>query len=528
MRISPTSPAAGNYLTRKLRLFPQHSDLGVLQEIEMPDYKWKPIEPLSDADHAINLATIRPLYEAWRTSKKRLEDLSRQRLEEFNHRLVRRLSIETGILERLYDLDRGTTEALIAHGFAEDLVSHSSTNLPPASLIDILRDQESAVHLVLDCVARKRELTKGFLHELHSILTRHQETTTAVTQFGNRMEIRLVRGKFKELPNNPRRPDGSMHEYCPPIHVEAEVDRLIDFYDSYLNEDPILVAAWLHHRFTQIHPYQDGNGRVARAIVTMVLLRHELLPLVIDRDLRKEYLDSLQLADAGNLSSLVEIFSRLEKTAILQALSLDVDAEVSRQESLASAVIASLSDKFQRRRAALDAEMLVVNNVALVLREQARVTIGQRFSELRNAIFSFHPAQGVKVENGGADVGTSHWYKFQVVQTAQEAGKYANFAQSHYFTKGSISIEEERLVFVVSFHHVGYELTGVMEATAFAQLESRNDSEELANFTEGFRPCSVEPFVFTYKTKTKDVADSFLHWLDAALAVALKEYGDRL
>jgi hypothetical protein len=494
----------------------------------MFDYMWKPIEPLSETDLSISLVTIRPLYDAWWASKKRLEDLSRQRLEEFNHRLVRRLSIETGILERLYDLDRGTTEALIAHGFAEDLISHSSTNLPPASLIDILRDQESAVHLVLDGVARKRELTKGLLHEIHSILTRHQESTTAVDQFGNRIEIPLLRGKFKQLQNNPRRPDGSMHEYCPPIQVESEVDRMIELYNSYSNEDPILVAAWLHHRFTQIHPYQDGNGRVARGIVTMALLRHELLPLVIDRDLRREYLDSLEMADTGNLAALVEIFSRLEKNAILQALSLDVDAEVSHQESLASSVIASLTDKFQRRRAARDAQLLVVNNVALLLREQARVTIAQRLAELRNAISSLHPTQGAKVENGGADVGTSHWYKFQVAQTAQETGKYANFAQNHYFTKGSISIQEERLVFVVSFHHVGYELTGVMEATAFAQLESRDDSEDRANFTEGFRPCSVEPFVFTYKTKSKDVEDSFLNWLDRALAVAFKEFGDRL
>jgi|GEM_PF-6737520 len=30
---------------------------------------------------------------------------------------------------------------------------------------------------------------------------------------------------------------------------------------------PLLVAAWLHHQFVQIHPFQDGNGRVTRALV---------------------------------------------------------------------------------------------------------------------------------------------------------------------------------------------------------------------------------------------------------------------
>lgn len=494
----------------------------------MSDYKWKPIEPLTEADRAIDLTAIRPLYEAWRPSMRRLQDLSKQHLEEFNRRLVRRLSVETGILERLYDLDRGTTEALIAQGFAEDIVSHSSTNIAPAHLIDILRDQESAIHLVLDGVAKSRELTKGYLNELHSILTRHQETTVAADQLGRRVEIPLIRGKFKEHPNNPKRPDGSIHEYCPPIHVDSEIDRLLAYYASYHDEDPILVASWLHHRFAQIHPYQDGNGRVARAIVTLELLRHELLPLVVDRDLRSEYLDSLEKADEGDLSSLVGLFGRLESNAILQALSVDVDAAVSHQKSLTSAVIEGLSEKFKRRKAVRDAELLGVNQVALTLRDQAKATVALRFSELRSAVWAVGSPQAPKVENGGSDTNTPHWYKYQVVKTAQDAGKYANFAQDHYFTKGAINVGDERLVFVISFHHVGFELTGIMEATAFAQLESLDEYEDRDKYIEGFRPCSVEPFVFTYLTKAKDVEDAFLRWLDASLAVAFKEFGERL
>ena len=55
-----------------------------------------------------------------------------------------------------------------------------------------------------------------------------------------------------------------IHEYCPPEHADAEVDRLVEWLASYRDEDPLIVAAWAHHRFTQIHPYQDVNGRVAR------------------------------------------------------------------------------------------------------------------------------------------------------------------------------------------------------------------------------------------------------------------------
>ena len=128
----------------------------------MADYIWKPIRPLSDSERKIDLAAMRPLYENWRASKRRLQESSPVQLADFNRRLIRRLSVETGILERLYDLDRGTTEQLVLHGFAEDLVSHFNTNIEPSKLIDILRDQEAAVQLVIDAVAKNRVLSKGF------------------------------------------------------------------------------------------------------------------------------------------------------------------------------------------------------------------------------------------------------------------------------------------------------------------------------------------------------------------------------
>jgi hypothetical protein len=67
-----------------------------------------------------------------------------------------------------------------------------------------------------------------------------------------------------------------------------------------------------------------------------------------------------------------------------------------------------------------------------------------------------------------------------------------------------------------------------MEATAFSKLESYEGSEDRESVSERFSLCSVEPFVFTHRTKVNEIVDAFSRWLDAALAVAVKEYGDRL
>jgi hypothetical protein len=379
----------------------------------------------------------------------------------------------------------------------------------------------------MDCVAQSRDLTIGVIHELHSILTRHQDHTLAVDQFGRRYEIPLLKGRFKEQPDNPTRPDGSLHEYCPPLHVPSEMENLLGLLSGYAMEDPIIVASWLHHRFTQIHPYQDGNGRVAWAITTLVLLRSELLPLVIDRDLRVEYIEALESADYGDISRLATMFAGLERKAILQALSVDVDAEVSYQKKLTSAVIESLAAKFNKRREEKSAELRKVNDIASALRTLAHRVIEGSLDELREPISELAEPQ-VYIVDGGPDHGNGHWYRFEVGTSAREAGKVANLTEAHYFVKASFRVDRERLVFVTSFHHVGRELSGIMEATAFRQFESFEDAEDRERALQSFSVCSVEPFVFTYKTKEEEIQEAFARWLDQAPAIAFKEFGDRL
>jgi hypothetical protein len=379
----------------------------------------------------------------------------------------------------------------------------------------------------MDCVGGRRQLTKGFIHELHAILTRHEDSTTAIDQFGRRFEIPLLKGKFKEHPNNPRRPDGGIHEYCPPMHVEAEIQNLLHWLVEAESENPLLAASWLHHRFTQIHPYQDGNGRVARALTTLVLLKADLLPLVIDRDIRTEYITALEFADASNLEPLTSLFARLEHAAIMQALSVDADAEISHQQTLTSAAIANLAQKLTRRRAGLHIEFRQVNVIAKILRNLGKIAVEKAFNQLSDTLGNI-VASNIRFTDGGPEFGNSHWYKYEVIRSANESSKFANFSEDHYFVKSSVQIDAERLTFVVSLHHVGRELSGIMEATAFALFESYEETDERASAQREFVLCSTEPFVFSNRTTEQEVSQSFGRWMDAATAIALGEFGHRI
>jgi excisionase family DNA binding protein len=74
---------------------------------------------------------------------------------------------------------------------------------------------------------------------------------------------------------------------------------------------PIELAAMFHHRFVQIHPFAEGNGRVARLLMNAILMKHGY-PFItnISYGDRKKYLKSLYDADMGNMSNFVNFIAR--------------------------------------------------------------------------------------------------------------------------------------------------------------------------------------------------------------------------
>ena len=238
------------------------------------------------------------------------------------------------------------------------------------------------------------------------------------------------------------------------------------------------------------------------------------------------YLAALEEADFGDLTNLARLFAKVERAAILQALSVDTDAAIAGEHSLTSAVIESLTAKFSRRREQKDAELRAVNVLALSLRARTRRHVEHALTALSGPGSFIAP--DIHVTEGGPDKGNAHWYKVDVMKSGESSGKFVNFSEAHYFVKASVRVDRERVVFVTSFHHVGRELSRIMEVTAFARLESYEESDDRQSVSDDFSPCSMDPFVITGKTTELDVSTSFDRWLDAALAVALKTFGDRL
>lgn len=76
------------------------------------------------------------------------------------------------------------------------------------------------------------------------------------------------------------------------------------------HQHPIEVAARAHHRLVAIHPFVDGNGRTARLVMNLILMRAGYPPTVIQRINRQQYVRVLNLADAGKPAALVNFVGR--------------------------------------------------------------------------------------------------------------------------------------------------------------------------------------------------------------------------
>ena len=494
----------------------------------MVSHRWRTLQGLESQSSEVDFHEIDSLHWQWRIFRKQREVSSPNAYKSFLERVERRWAIETGIIEGLYNIDRGVTQTLVENGLIAELIDRGATDRSPQEIVKVLKDHQSAAEFVTESIRRKTALSTHYIRELHQILSRNQPTYSATDQFGREFQAVLDRGGFKTQPNNPTRPDGLIHEYCPPLQVDSEIDNLISKYGEF-QQGPstphqLLIAAWLHHKFTQIHPFQDGNGRVARALLTWHLAKEEYLPIVISRDERTRYIEALESADAGNLDPFVALIVQLERRTILEALG---EPEVVAEPGVVGQVVDHIIDQIRRRNQDMQTQMRSVSSVAARLQDEAMIHMEFQSEQICSRFNEVGIALTAVTERGGPG-DKEHWYRAEVIRTAQEAQHWANLNESRFFTKLSLSgsqVQTPRLVFVISLHHVGQQLTGIMAATAFAQIINFNDpnsqeSEEPSG--PYFRDCTLDPFTFTWQDAAEDVAPRFAVWIEERLSLALR------
>ncbi len=466
-------------------------------------YKWHPIENLSEDPMALTEGELEALKRVW--TNQRAELIESGALYEFDKRLRREWAIETGIIENVYTLDRGVTRTLIEKGIDAAFIPHGASDRDSTLVARIIQDHYEALEGTLDFVGGQRRLSTSYLKELHAALLRNVDSHTVVDQFGRAFEKLLEKGKYKDAPNSPTRPDGSLHEFCPPEHVASEMDRLVEMHaENETRGVPVEVeAAWLHHRFSQIHPFPDGNGRVARAIASLVFIKAGWFPLIIKSDNKARYIEALEKADHEDLRPLISMFVESQRNAVIQATEFAYDV---RPISTEDEAIAAVRDRLIQRGRLPLGEWLTAKataNELVSVANQRFVQIAQRLGKEIASGRGF----GFGVSSGGYDASDR-----ARAQAVVQAGHIADFQEYNAAVQLFLTTDRRDLL-ALSFHALGPRYRGIIGVIAYLSIQ-------------GAEPIIIEgpSFQINYEEEVSKARDRFSTWLEHVIVEGLKEW----
>jgi Fic family protein len=191
------------------------------------------------------------------------------------------------------------TKALILFGI-------TAQGKPLKDHIEITGHDE-AIKWVSDIVKGDYPLTESFIRELHVLLLKEPYEVDAITPDGNATKKRIEVGTYKSVPNHVKTKTGEIFRFATPEETPALMHDLLDWYHQKKQSpdvNPIILAAEFHYKFIRIHPFDDGNGRIARILMNFILMQFNYPPVIIKTNDKGNYFSALQLADSG----MIELF----------------------------------------------------------------------------------------------------------------------------------------------------------------------------------------------------------------------------
>ena len=164
-----------------------------------------------------------------------------------------------------------------------------------------MKASQVGVKMVKEAVQDKSmSLTQNFIRQLHKVLLREDYTVYRELPGGGTTSYTVHAGQYKTRPNSVITRYGDRFEYASPEETSSLMGDLVDWYNAAEKEgklSPVELAALFHYRYIRIHPFEDGNGRIARLMVNYIMARHGWPMIVIRNRKKAEYLEALHRSD---------------------------------------------------------------------------------------------------------------------------------------------------------------------------------------------------------------------------------------
>ena len=160
--------------------------------------------------------------------------------------------------------------------------------------LEVINHQE-AINYIEDIVNKNLDITGRVIKDLHTIILKSIDNKNAGIYRKNNVLI-----------------SGSKHRPVEYMLVEEKMGELLSWYNASKEQlQPVELAALFHFKYAYIHPFIDGNGRTARLLMNLILLRNGYPMAIIKNEDRSEYMKALEMASVnGQTDAFVSVIAR--------------------------------------------------------------------------------------------------------------------------------------------------------------------------------------------------------------------------
>jgi Fic family protein len=350
-----------------------------------------------------------------------------------------------------------------------------------------MKAHDVAIHMVKDWSKDKsRDLTESDIRELNKVILIKPYWKEAITSDGQQTRRQIKVGEYKEHPNSVRLKTGEIFQYTSPMETPHKMAELMQWYRNNREIHPLILASQLHYDFIRIHPFDDGNGRVARLLVNYVLMKNEYPPIIVKASEKDKYLTALNKADTGDINAFHEymadqlIWSLELAIRAAKGENIEEPDDLDKRVAVFNTMLGRKNEKVEKTKTKIVLQEMVTNVVEplfkRILEKVLKISplfADNQFTYYTNGESSTHH----NIENLIGDINSNEWekwYDLVIMKLDVKLIKFKKLGKKTFDIESEIEIVFNRYDYQIIFNK--NEITEKL----YHVLPTENEIEEIA------------------------------------------------
>jgi hypothetical protein len=271
--------------------------------------------------------------------------------------------------------------------------------------------------------------------------------------------------------------------------------------------------------FTIIHPFQDGNGRIARLLTSLIFIKNGYFPFTVLREEAKvKYIEALEKADNGEPQSLITYFGEVQKRNIQKALNLkDVSSTslVEVQNIFATKIAKWKNQKVQEHELKLVSGRNDIFNYSSFVLNLLMNDLKEKLNGNINVSIA-----SCSFENQN----NQHFFYQQIIGYAKKHDYFFNSSLPKAWLMFKIDMEEnKRYQLGISIHHYGYD-DNTIAIGSFVEFKG----EKMDDKMDTTIPLDIPPHVISISENFEGKKKNIREYLENALTITLAQIASEI